>query len=496
MASDKRSPPGTGRRKPPTIELKATEIASEPVKPAEPIDPPKETPRAEPPEAAAGPQAASPDPRPEAQRPKWQPEWLDVAALQARAAELRAHLTEHTNWRLVGAGAVGAAVMLALLALFAAGAFSPRDDASAALATRLSGLESQLRDLAGRPQPTGLDQRALADLAARVGAAEQAMGRLADFETRLGRAEQSAVRLGDLDTRIAKAEQSVTLGTGRMAELDTRLARTESAAAAPRAAQPDAALNDRIAALEGTLRSLGEVAARIDAAGAAAREANTRADAAFEAAQKTPPAAAADHQAIEALAARVAALEQAAKSAQERIASTAGADKAGRLAFVAVALRATVERGDPFAQELAAVKPLVSDAKTLAALEPFAAGGVPRVATLAREFSQLNAAMLAAAGAPPRDGGIMDRLQANAERLVRIRPISEAPGDDPTAIIARADVKAAHGDLAGAVAEVSSLPPAVRAPAQAWIARVEARNAALAAARNLADAAVGALARN
>ena len=40
--------------------------------------------------------------------------------------------------------------------------------------------------------PTGLDQRALAELAARVGAAEQAMGRLADIESRLARAEQGA----------------------------------------------------------------------------------------------------------------------------------------------------------------------------------------------------------------------------------------------------------------------------------------------------------------
>jgi hypothetical protein len=42
---------------------------------------------------------------------------------------------------------------------------------------------------------------------------------------------------------------------------------------------------------------------------------------------------------------------------------------------------------------------------------------------------------------------------------------------------------------------VKSLPPVVIAPAQAWIRKAEAQVAALAAARSLADGAVGALAQ-
>ena len=138
-----------------------------------------------------------------------------------------------------------------------------------------------------------------------------------------------------------------------------------------------------------------------------------------------------------------------AKVAQDRIAATAGADRAGRLAFVAVSLRAAVERGEPFAtgaRGRAAAGRRPEDAR---ALEPFAATGVPRAAALARELSQLTGAMLNAAGAPPREGGFIDRLQQNAERLVRIRPINEAPGDDAATVISRADVKATHGDIAG-----------------------------------------------
>ena len=161
---------------------------------------------------------------------------------------------------------------------------------------------------------------------------------------------------------------------------------------------------------------------------------------------------------------------------------------------MAVALRAAVERGEPFAQELAAAKPLVPDAAALSALEPFAAIGVPRAATLARELAQLTAPMLTAAGNAPRDGGIIDRLQQNAERLVRIRPINETPGDDAATVIARAEAKAAHGDIVAALSELAQLPAPVRAPAQAWIKRAEAQVAALAAARRIAESAVGALA--
>jgi hypothetical protein len=246
------------------------------------------------------------------------------------------------------------------------------------------------------------------------------------------------------------------------------------------------------------MRPLADLGARLEAMNAATREARTRADAALEAAQKNTAslsAPAAPNSDVEALTARVVALEQAAKAVQERIASTAGADKAGRLAFVAVSLRAAVERGDPFARELAAAQPLVADAKLLGALEPFAATGVPRPTALARELSQLGGAMLNAAGAPPREGGFIGRLQQNAEKLVRIRPINEAPGDDAATVITRAEVKAANGDIAAALAEVKSLPAAVSAPAQGWIRKAEGQVAALAAARGLADGAVGALAK-
>ena len=448
MADEQSGPPNKRRRPPTTIDLKATEVASGRSSPTQPVDPAPKSERAQ---AAAEPVAKpAPEPAPSSadrQRAGGWRDRIDLSGVNARLEALRGRVGERVNSRAIAAGGAGAAVLaLLLLALWGAGAFRSDDRNSA----RLARLEQHVLALANRPQPPAVDPRTLTELAARLTAAEQAMG-----------------RLGDIDARIAKAE---------------------TAAGAPRGAQPDPALTARVAALEAAVRQ------GIDAASASARDAKSRADAAFELAQKAPAQAPTVAPAeLQALAARVTALEQAAKALEGRVAVTAGADRAGRLAFVAVALRGAVERGEPFAQELAAAKPLVPDAAALGALEPFAASGVPRTAALARELSQLAAPVLNAAGSAPRGEGFLDRVQQNAERLVRIRPISETPGDDAATIVARAEAKASRGDLAGAASELATLPPAVRAPAEGWIKTAQAQIAALAAARKLADDAVGTL---
>ena len=426
MADDKRDAldPAANAAGRPTIDLKATEIASEPVKPTEPVETAAETPRAGPPPGGA---AAPPDPPPA-------PGANSVAAGMARCCgDERTPLRPARPVRLAASPRPAPPVRPSC-SCCSSWSGRPARSARATMPRRRSPRGSRAWKSRCAISPPGRSRRrpirARSRIsAARVAAAEQAMGRLADLDSRLGKAEQG----------LAKAEQG--------------LAKAEQAAAAPRGAQTDQALTARVAALEAAMRPLAEIGSRLDAASAAARDAKARADAAFEAAQKNaavPAAQAADHKEIEALAARVAALEQALKSSEARVAATAGADKAGRLAFVAVALRAAVERGEPFAQELAAVRPLVPTRKRSAPLEPFAASGVPRAAALARELSALTGADACRRGRRAARDGFIDRLQANAERLVRIRPINEAPGDDPATVIGRADVKAAHGDLAGA----------------------------------------------
>jgi len=337
----------------------------------------------------------------------------------------------------LGIAVAGIGVVLAVLGL--ASLLLSRDNGVSELDARLAGVELELRDIASRASPPAADPKALDAVAGRV-------------------------------------------------------AKLEAAGATPPQGAGDPALAARIAALETELKALAETVGvlgrRNDEALSAAREARVRADAgAAEISELTQkPPASVDRGDFEALANRVGAVERSEKAAEKAAAS---ADRALRLALAATALNATVERGDAFAAELAAVKALGADPKLVAALEPFARSGVPTSAALARQFSELAPALRQAAEPPPREG-VLGRLQLNAEKLVRIRRVDEAAGTDADAILARSETKAARGDLAGAASEAGELAPNARAPAEVWIKSVQARTAAIDASRRLAaDALAG-----
>ena len=88
---------------------------------------------------------------------------------------------------------------------------------------------------------------------------------------------------------------------------------------------------------------------------------------------------------------------------------------------------------------------------------------------------------------------MLARLQVNAEKLVRIRRVDEPAGSDAGAIVARAEAKVSRSDIAGAVSELTQLPPDARAPAETWIKSAQARIAAIDASRRLAADALSGL---
>jgi hypothetical protein len=208
-------------------------------------------------------------------------------------------------------------------------------------------------------------------------------------------------------------------------------------------------------------------------------------------------AAALEHGRVDALAARLVALDDDVTMLRKQLSELArgGADRAVRLALVAMEIRLAVDRGTPFAAEFAAVKHLVYDQTVLAPLEAAAATGVPTAGTLAQGLAKLETTMLKAASAPEPEGGVLAQLGASAERLVRIRPVGEMPGDDPASVIARAEMKATRGDIAAALAELEKLPDPVRAPAGAWMKTAQARIASIDAARQLMTGALEQLAK-
>jgi hypothetical protein len=250
-------------------------------------------------------------------------------------------------------------------------------------------------------------------------------------------------------------------------ELATRIERLEKSAFSPQPPSSDAALNTRVDDLANAVREL-----------------HARADA-------MQPV---DKSEFDALNNRIAALEKSAGTMETEIGkrATVASDRAVRLALATSALRAAVERGEPFSGELAAARPLASD-NAFTALEPFATSGVPSNALLARELASLVPALRTAVNSMPVEGGFFERMKNNAGRLIRIRPVDEISGDDPAAVITRIELKAASADVAGALADIAKLPAPVQTPAQSWIDKAQARIAAIQSSRQIAADAIGAL---
>ena len=351
-------------------------------------------------------------------------------------------------WRVAGAAVGGGLVVLAGSLLIGT-AFRP-DSSSPATDTRLTQIERQIRELASRPASNSTDP-------------------------------------------------------GTIESLASRLAKLEGAAVGLRAMTGDPSFANRIATIEGEAKAASEIIAilgrRTDETATAARDSRQRAEvnaAAIAELKQTIAgfgASPVGRSELDALSSRVEAVERSEKTLEAALAKRQAEgtpDRSVRFAVAAAALQRAVERGEAFAPLLATTKPLMPDAKAAAPLEPFAATGVPSATALARQLTELAPALYQAAGSP-RDTGLLDRLTASAEKLVRIRPINEVPGSDASAVIARIEFKAAHADLNGALAELAKLPADVRAPADAWIKAAQARAAAIAASQQIAAGALTAL---
>ena len=166
-----------------------------------------------------------------------------------------------------------------------------------------------------------------------------------------------------------------------------------------------------------------------------------------------------------------------------------------RRVIAAALLDVAVRHGDPFESALKSAKALAPDPGRLAALDPFAEKGIPAPPALCRDLLALVPKLSPATETSSIGSGIIDRLQAGASNLVRIER-SDAVGNDRSAIVARMTAAALRNDLGEARRELASLDVADRAPAQAWLDRVAARDAALAASRQFAEQTMASLAKS
>lgn len=184
--------------------------------------------------------------------------------------------------------------------------------------------------------------------------------------------------------------------------------------------------------------------------------------------------------------------EETAKSRQ----AAATDDGPLRRAVAATLLNVAVRQGQPYGDLLAAFRTLVSEPDALKPLETFAESGVPSANALGRELLAIVPKLEPSPVTVSSAHDIVNRLQESAVRLVRIERLDTAPaGESAGAVLARIKVAARHNDVATARKELNTLPPTDRTAAEAWIAKVDARDAALETARQFASEAMAALAK-
>ncbi len=284
------------------------------------------------------------------------------------------------------------------------------------------------------------------------------------------------------------------------------------AAEAEVSAEEVAALRDQIAALEVRLAEPAEPAPAPDLSGIEAQiadglarqlEAFTAADAALTARldeiaaqltvlEQSPVEASLSEEAIAAYEAELAAVQAAlteqraeveamiADAAQMEAAATESARQAQAQA-ASTRLFVALETGESFVAEVTELQSLgvtVPDA-LVASSE-----GVTPLGTLQAEFPDLARTALAAArnetaGSPGFSGFLQRQLGA--------RSVTPRDGDDPDAVLSRAEAALTQGDVAEALVQLEGLPDVAKAPLSGWSDAAIARQTALIAAEDLAQ---------
>jgi hypothetical protein len=309
-------------------------------------------------------------------------------------------------------------------------------------------------------------------------------------------------RLGELDALALGVEQRAGTMAQAQQQLANALGQTQQQQAAA-LAQAQQQAEQRAAALAQAQQQAEQRAA---AFAQALQQAEQLLAALAQAQLQNEQRAASLAQALQGLERRIAVLEAAPRleptnleslrQEAQRLSSELGAlveRSAAQARLVALTqLRDALARGAPFPVEFATARRVLDPAGN-AALAPLAAHAERGIATreaLTARFAAVADAVLR--GARRGSDSAWDRAVDNISSLVRVRPIGEATGPLPEAVIARAERRLQAGDLAGAIGELGQLTGASAEAAATWRGEAEARvNAERIVAALLAAAVAG-----
>jgi hypothetical protein len=138
-------------------------------------------------------------------------------------------------------------------------------------------------------------------------------------------------------------------------------------------------------------------------------------------------------------------------------------------------LKRVLDRGAPYAAELADVKKVAGDAIDFSALETHKGDGVPSSQALTRQFSKVAFDIINAQDASKDDSRI-NRLFAAAKSIVQVRR-TDVPTKENTAeaAVARIEQRLKDGDMTGALSLAEKLPAEAKVPAKDWMSKLAAR---------------------
>lgn len=160
--------------------------------------------------------------------------------------------------------------------------------------------------------------------------------------------------------------------------------------------------------------------------------------------------------------------------------ATAEAAKAARAQAAITNIVSAIDAGQPFSEAITVLQSL-----DLGALDPalgaVAAEGVTTLSSLQSEFpDQARAALSAARAAGTGEG--QQGLGGFLKRSLGARSVTPRAGDDPDAVLSRAEAAIKSGDLSATLTELDTLPEEAQAAIADWRAAANARVAARAAA--------------
>ena len=186
-----------------------------------------------------------------------------------------------------------------------------------------------------------------------------------------------------------------------------------------------------------------------------------------------------DADAVAAYTAELEALLKNAKSVEE---ATADAAKTASAQTAIAKIVSAIDAGQPYPDAMATLNDLDLD-EIDPALGASSDSGVPALSVLQSEFPAQARAALAAARSSGTDDG-QQGLGGFLKRSLGARSVAPKEGDDPDAVLSRAEAAIKNGDLATTLTELDTLPEEAQAVIADWRAAADARLAA----RNAADA--------